>query len=189
MFSCNAWWGSRTPDTRSETIPSSRITPDLQIHSFSSSDMNDTICSVCCLRRAPSQVGTFIIKEVYIRQYFVCASKTDQSNWAPEIRFKMKIRTRQTHASLVLEYNTDCKNSKYNTLKEDQQQAPNEPFTTLCVIWSRAALMLHSRAFTLTSYSTTSIKSNHRPTAYNKSMLHFLKGFVFYVLLYFSLLC
>ncbi len=27
----------RTPDTRSETIPSSRITPDLQIHSFSSS--------------------------------------------------------------------------------------------------------------------------------------------------------
>ncbi len=85
--------------------------------------------------------------------------KTDQSNWAPEIPFKMKIRTRQTHASLVLEYNTDCKNSKYNTLKEDQQQAPNEPFTTLCVIWSRAALMLHSRAFTLTSYSTTSIKS------------------------------
>ncbi len=37
MFSYNAWWGSRTPDTRSETIPSSRITPDLQIHSFSSS--------------------------------------------------------------------------------------------------------------------------------------------------------
>ncbi len=29
--------GQRTPDTRSETIPSSRITPDLQIHSFSSS--------------------------------------------------------------------------------------------------------------------------------------------------------
>ncbi len=28
--------GQRTPDTRSETIPSSRITPDLQIHSFSS---------------------------------------------------------------------------------------------------------------------------------------------------------
>ncbi len=27
----------RTPDTRSETIPSSRITPDLQIHSFFSS--------------------------------------------------------------------------------------------------------------------------------------------------------
>ncbi len=27
--------GQRTPDTRSETIPSSRITPDLQIHSFS----------------------------------------------------------------------------------------------------------------------------------------------------------
>ncbi len=37
MFSCNAWWGQRTPDTRSETIPSSRITPDLQIHSFFSS--------------------------------------------------------------------------------------------------------------------------------------------------------
>ncbi len=110
--------------------------------------------------------------------------KADQSNWAPEIPFKMKIRTRQTHASLVLEYNTDCKNSKYNTLKEDQQQAPNEPFTTLCVIWSRAALMLHSRAFTLTSYSTTSIKPNHRPTAYNKSMVHFLKGFLFYVFCY-----
>ncbi len=91
--------------------------------------------------------------------------KTDQSNWAPEIPFKMKIRTRQTHASLVLEYNTDCKNSKYNTLKEDQQQAPNEPFTTLCVIWSRAALMLHSRAFTLTSYNTTSIKSNDSRSA------------------------
>ncbi len=29
--------GQRTPDTRSETIPSSRITPDLQIHSFFSS--------------------------------------------------------------------------------------------------------------------------------------------------------
>ncbi len=29
--------GQRTPDTRSEIIPSSRITPDLQIHSFSSS--------------------------------------------------------------------------------------------------------------------------------------------------------
>ncbi len=29
--------GQRTPDPRSETIPSSRITPDLQIHSFSSS--------------------------------------------------------------------------------------------------------------------------------------------------------
>ncbi len=29
--------GQRTSDTRSETIPSSRITPDLQIHSFSSS--------------------------------------------------------------------------------------------------------------------------------------------------------
>ncbi len=29
--------GRRTPDPRSETIPSSRITPDLQIHSFSSS--------------------------------------------------------------------------------------------------------------------------------------------------------
>ncbi len=29
--------GQRTPDTRSETIPSSRITPDLQIHSFISS--------------------------------------------------------------------------------------------------------------------------------------------------------
>ncbi len=29
--------GQRKPDTRSETIPSSRITPDLQIHSFSSS--------------------------------------------------------------------------------------------------------------------------------------------------------
>ncbi len=29
--------GQRTPDKRSETIPSSRITPDLQIHSFSSS--------------------------------------------------------------------------------------------------------------------------------------------------------
>ncbi len=29
--------GQRTPDTRSETIPSSRITSDLQIHSFSSS--------------------------------------------------------------------------------------------------------------------------------------------------------
>ncbi len=29
--------GQRTPDTRSETIPSSRTTPDLQIHSFSSS--------------------------------------------------------------------------------------------------------------------------------------------------------
>ncbi len=37
MFFCNAWWGQRTPDKRSETIPSSRITPDLQIHSFSSS--------------------------------------------------------------------------------------------------------------------------------------------------------
>ncbi len=29
--------GQRTPDTRSGTIPSSRITPDLQIHSFFSS--------------------------------------------------------------------------------------------------------------------------------------------------------
>ncbi len=29
--------GQRTPDTRSETIPSSRIIPDLQIHCFSSS--------------------------------------------------------------------------------------------------------------------------------------------------------
>ncbi len=29
--------GQRTPDKRSETIPSSRITPDLQIHSFFSS--------------------------------------------------------------------------------------------------------------------------------------------------------
>ncbi len=37
MFSYNTRWGWRTPDTRSETIPSSRITPDLQIHSFSSS--------------------------------------------------------------------------------------------------------------------------------------------------------
>ncbi len=80
-------------------------------------------------------------------------------------KMSMKIRTRQTHASLVLEYNTDCKNSKYNTLKEDQQQAPNEPFTTLCVIWSRAALMLLSRAFTLTSYSKTSIKSNDSRSA------------------------
>ncbi len=44
--------------------------------------------------------------------------------------------------------------------------------------------MLHSRAFTLTSYSKTSIKSNHRPTDYNKSMGHFLKGFVFYVFRY-----
>ncbi len=37
VFSYNARWGQRTPDTRSETVPSSRITPDLQIHSFSSS--------------------------------------------------------------------------------------------------------------------------------------------------------
>ncbi len=37
MFSCNTWWDYITPDTRSETIPSSRITPDLQIHSFFSS--------------------------------------------------------------------------------------------------------------------------------------------------------
>ncbi len=37
VFSYNARWGQRTPDTRSETIPSSRITPDLQIHSFFSS--------------------------------------------------------------------------------------------------------------------------------------------------------
>ncbi len=36
MFSYNTWWCQRTPDTRSETIPSSRITPDLPIHSFSS---------------------------------------------------------------------------------------------------------------------------------------------------------
>ncbi len=28
MFSYNAWWGSRSPDKRSEIIPSSRITPD-----------------------------------------------------------------------------------------------------------------------------------------------------------------
>ncbi len=28
MLSYNTWWGSRTPDKRSETIPSSRITPD-----------------------------------------------------------------------------------------------------------------------------------------------------------------
>ncbi len=28
MFSYNTWWGYRTPDKRSETIPSSRITPD-----------------------------------------------------------------------------------------------------------------------------------------------------------------
>ncbi len=32
----------RTPDTRSETIPSSRITPDLQIHSFFSSSVHLT---------------------------------------------------------------------------------------------------------------------------------------------------
>ncbi len=37
MFSYNTWWGYITPDPRSETIPSSRITPDLQIHSFFSS--------------------------------------------------------------------------------------------------------------------------------------------------------
>ncbi len=40
MFSCNVWWGSRTPDKRSETIPSSRITPDpldSQIHDGASS--------------------------------------------------------------------------------------------------------------------------------------------------------
>ncbi len=28
VFSYNAWWGSRTPDKRSETIPLSRISPD-----------------------------------------------------------------------------------------------------------------------------------------------------------------
>ncbi len=28
MLSYNVWWGSRTPDKRSEIIPSSRITPD-----------------------------------------------------------------------------------------------------------------------------------------------------------------
>ncbi len=28
MFSYNCWWGQRTPDKRSETIPSSRISPD-----------------------------------------------------------------------------------------------------------------------------------------------------------------
>ncbi len=219
-------WGARAPaPLRSDAkVP---LRPGL-------CDMNDTICSVCCLCRAPSQLLKKINKYVtrharardrrshlmfaaeaydhnwttitppqrktkharhfqvgyihnqrtiYIRQYFFVLIKTDQSNWAPETPFKMsmKIRTRQTHASLVLEYNTDCKNSKYNTLKKDQQHAPNEPFTSLCVIWSRAALMLHSRAFTLTSYSKTTIKSNHRPTAYNKSMVHFLKGFVFYV--------
>ncbi len=37
MRTMRFWWGQRTPDTRSETIPSSRITPDLQIHSFFSS--------------------------------------------------------------------------------------------------------------------------------------------------------
>ncbi len=40
MFSYNAWWGYRTPDKRSETIPSSRITPDpsdSQIHDGASS--------------------------------------------------------------------------------------------------------------------------------------------------------
>ncbi len=40
MFSYNTWWGSRTPDERSETIPSSRITPDpldSQIHDGASS--------------------------------------------------------------------------------------------------------------------------------------------------------
>ncbi len=40
MFSYNAWWGSRTPDERSEIIPSSRITPDpsdSQIHDGASS--------------------------------------------------------------------------------------------------------------------------------------------------------
>ncbi len=34
MFSYNAWWGYKTPDKRSESIPSSRITP---FHSFFSS--------------------------------------------------------------------------------------------------------------------------------------------------------
>ncbi len=40
MFSYNAWWGSRTPDKTSETIPSSRITPDpldSQLHDGASS--------------------------------------------------------------------------------------------------------------------------------------------------------
>ncbi len=40
MFSCNAWWDKRTPDKRSETIPSSRITPDpldSQLHVSASS--------------------------------------------------------------------------------------------------------------------------------------------------------
>ncbi len=40
MFSYNTWWGQRTPDKRSETIPSSRITPDpldSQIHDGASS--------------------------------------------------------------------------------------------------------------------------------------------------------
>ncbi len=38
--------GQRTPDTRSETIPSSRITPDLQIHSFFSSVHSLIFCRV-----------------------------------------------------------------------------------------------------------------------------------------------
>ncbi len=40
MFSYNVWWGSRTPDKRSEIIPSSRITPDpldSQLHDGASS--------------------------------------------------------------------------------------------------------------------------------------------------------
>ncbi len=40
MFSYNVWWGSRSPDKRSEIIPSSRITPDpldSQIHDAASS--------------------------------------------------------------------------------------------------------------------------------------------------------
>ncbi len=48
MFSYNAWWGSRTPDKRSEIIPSSRITPDpldSQIHDGASSLQFTLSCS------------------------------------------------------------------------------------------------------------------------------------------------
>ncbi len=48
MFSYNVWWGSRTPDKRSEIIPSSRITPDpldSQIHDAASSLQLTHSCS------------------------------------------------------------------------------------------------------------------------------------------------
>ncbi len=70
FFSYKAWWGSRTPDKRSKTIPSSRITPDPldpQLHDGASSLQFTHSCSTGFRSEEwPEQKHGFVLSDPFL---------------------------------------------------------------------------------------------------------------------------